>query len=172
MGVDVSFLDPSPSEFPSGWFSGRGRVKMSSNIFRSGGQCSAYVRVRIIMTVSVICMTKSDNENAYIMCTYVVVTIYHLSQWRVCVQDFRDISIYLYTYPYARTNTMHRAVGNRISMIHKIKFSNFLLIIFFYIRRYEGQKWLGGKRFTSNKRVIAQTDVYFEDHPKSFFLDN
>lgn len=69
MGVDVSFLDPSPSEFPSGWFSARGRVKMSSNIFRRGGQCGAYT-YSVIMTVAGICMTKSDNENAYIMCTY------------------------------------------------------------------------------------------------------
>lgn len=65
----MSFLDLSPSEFPSGWFSGKGRVKMSSNIFRRGGQCNA-AYVCVIMTVAGICMTKSDNENAYIMCTY------------------------------------------------------------------------------------------------------
>ena len=33
------------------------------------------------------------------------------------------------------------------------------------------KKWLGGQRFTSNEEVIAQTDAYFEDLPKSYFLD-
>ena len=31
------------------------------------------------------------------------------------------------------------------------------------------KKWLDGQRFTSNK-VIAQTDAYFEDPPKFYFL--
>ena len=31
------------------------------------------------------------------------------------------------------------------------------------------KKWLSGQRFTSNE-VIAQTDAYFEDLPKSYFL--
>ncbi|XP_023217030.1 histone-lysine N-methyltransferase SETMAR-like [Centruroides sculpturatus] len=33
------------------------------------------------------------------------------------------------------------------------------------------KKWLGGQRFTSNEMVIAQTNAYFEDLPKSYFLD-
>ena len=33
------------------------------------------------------------------------------------------------------------------------------------------KKWLRGQRFTSNKEGIAQTDAYFEDLPKSHFLD-
>ena len=33
------------------------------------------------------------------------------------------------------------------------------------------KKWLAGHRFTSNQEVIAQTDAYFEDLPKSYFLD-
>ena len=32
------------------------------------------------------------------------------------------------------------------------------------------KKCLGGQRFSSNE-VIAQTDAYFEDRPKSYFLD-
>ena len=32
------------------------------------------------------------------------------------------------------------------------------------------KKWLGGQRFASNK-AIAQTDAYFEDLPKSYFLE-
>ena len=32
------------------------------------------------------------------------------------------------------------------------------------------KKWLGGQRFTSNE-VIAQTDAYFEDLPKSYVSD-
>jgi len=31
------------------------------------------------------------------------------------------------------------------------------------------KKWLGGQRFTSNEEVIAQTNTYFEDFPKSNF---
>ena len=34
------------------------------------------------------------------------------------------------------------------------------------------KKWLGGQRYTLNKQVIAQTDAYFEDIPKSYFLDD
>ena len=34
------------------------------------------------------------------------------------------------------------------------------------------KKWLSGQRFTSNEEVIAQTYVYFEDPPKSYFLDS
>ena len=33
------------------------------------------------------------------------------------------------------------------------------------------QKWLGGQRFTSNEEVIVQTDAYFENLSKSYFLD-
>ena len=33
------------------------------------------------------------------------------------------------------------------------------------------KKCFGRQRFTSNEEVIAQTDAYFEDHPKSYFLD-
>ncbi|GBL91467.1 Histone-lysine N-methyltransferase SETMAR [Araneus ventricosus] len=33
------------------------------------------------------------------------------------------------------------------------------------------KKWLGVKRFMSYEEVIAQTDVYFEDFPKSYFFD-
>jgi len=31
------------------------------------------------------------------------------------------------------------------------------------------KKWLGGQRFTSNEEIIAQTNAYFEDFPKSYF---
>ena len=34
------------------------------------------------------------------------------------------------------------------------------------------KKWNGGQRFTSNEEVIAQTDAYFEDLPKSYFLND
>ena len=33
------------------------------------------------------------------------------------------------------------------------------------------KKWLGGQRFTSNEKVITQTDAYFKDLPKSYFLE-
>ena len=33
------------------------------------------------------------------------------------------------------------------------------------------EKWLGRQRFTSNEKVIAETDAYFEDLQKSYFLD-
>lgn len=33
------------------------------------------------------------------------------------------------------------------------------------------KKWLGGQRFTSNEELIAQTNAYFEELPKSYFLD-
>ena len=33
------------------------------------------------------------------------------------------------------------------------------------------KKWLGGKRFTSNEEVIDQTEAYFEEFDKSYFLD-
>lgn len=33
------------------------------------------------------------------------------------------------------------------------------------------KKWLGGKRFRSNDEVIAATEAYFNDFPKSYFLD-
>ena len=33
------------------------------------------------------------------------------------------------------------------------------------------KKWLGGQRFKSNEEVIVQTDAYFEDFLKSYFLD-
>ena len=33
------------------------------------------------------------------------------------------------------------------------------------------KKWLGGQRFTSNEEVVVETDAYFEDLPKSYFLD-
>jgi len=33
------------------------------------------------------------------------------------------------------------------------------------------KKWLGGKRFTSNEQVIDQTEAYFEEFDKSYFLD-
>jgi len=33
------------------------------------------------------------------------------------------------------------------------------------------KKWLGGKRFTSNEEVIDQTEAYFEEFNKSYFLD-
>ena len=32
------------------------------------------------------------------------------------------------------------------------------------------KKWLGRQLFTSNEKVIAQTDAYFENLPKSYFL--
>ena len=32
--------------------------------------------------------------------------------------------------------------------------------------------WLRGQRFTSNEEVVAQKDAYFEDLPKSYFLDD
>ena len=34
------------------------------------------------------------------------------------------------------------------------------------------EKWLSGQWFMSNEEVIAQTDAYFEDLPKSYFLDD
>ena len=33
------------------------------------------------------------------------------------------------------------------------------------------KKYLGGQWFTSNEEVIAQTDAYFEDLLKSYFLN-
>lgn len=33
------------------------------------------------------------------------------------------------------------------------------------------KKWLGGKRFTTNEEVIAETKAYFEGFPKSYFLE-
>lgn len=33
------------------------------------------------------------------------------------------------------------------------------------------KKWLGGKKFSSNEEVIAATEAYFHDFPKSYFLD-
>lgn len=33
------------------------------------------------------------------------------------------------------------------------------------------KKWLAGQRFTSNEEVIAETNAYFEDFQKSYFLD-
>jgi hypothetical protein len=33
------------------------------------------------------------------------------------------------------------------------------------------KKWLGGKRFDSNDEIISQTNNYFEDLDKSYFLE-
>ena len=33
------------------------------------------------------------------------------------------------------------------------------------------KKWLGGKRFYSNDEIISQTNTYFEDLGKSYFLE-
>ena len=33
------------------------------------------------------------------------------------------------------------------------------------------KKWYGGKRFDSNDEIISQTNVYFEDLVKSYFLE-
>ena len=33
------------------------------------------------------------------------------------------------------------------------------------------KKWLGGKRFYSNDEIISQTNTYFEDLEKSYFLE-
>jgi len=33
------------------------------------------------------------------------------------------------------------------------------------------KKWLGGKRFTSNEEVIVETEAYFAEFDKSYFLD-
>ena len=33
------------------------------------------------------------------------------------------------------------------------------------------KKWLGGKRFYSNDEIISQTNTYFEDLDKSYFLE-
>lgn len=32
------------------------------------------------------------------------------------------------------------------------------------------KKWLGGRRFTSNDDIIAQTNEYFAELPKPYFL--
>ena len=32
------------------------------------------------------------------------------------------------------------------------------------------KKWLDGQRFTTNEEVIAQTDTYFENLPKPYYL--
>jgi len=34
------------------------------------------------------------------------------------------------------------------------------------------KKWLGGKRFSSNKEVIAETEAYFKEFEKSYFLNS
>ena len=33
------------------------------------------------------------------------------------------------------------------------------------------KKWLGGKRFYCNDEIISQTNTYFEDLEKSYFLE-
>ena len=33
------------------------------------------------------------------------------------------------------------------------------------------KKWLGGKRFYSNDEIVTQTNTYFEDLEKSYFLE-
>ena len=33
------------------------------------------------------------------------------------------------------------------------------------------KKWLGGKRFYSNDEIISQTNTYFEELEKSYFLE-
>ncbi|EGI69773.1 Mariner Mos1 transposase, partial [Acromyrmex echinatior] len=33
------------------------------------------------------------------------------------------------------------------------------------------KKWLGGKKFTSNEQVIAETEAYFAEFDKSYFSE-
>ena len=33
------------------------------------------------------------------------------------------------------------------------------------------KKWLGGKKFTSNEEVIAETEAYFAEFDKSYFSE-
>jgi len=33
------------------------------------------------------------------------------------------------------------------------------------------KKWLGGKRFASNEKVIAETEAYFKEFDQSYFLN-
>jgi len=77
--------------------------------------------------------------------------------------------------PWQRTNSL---VRNRHSKTGRITlriaasstlFSRFGESDFFLFPNMK--KWLGGKRFTSNEEVIAETEAYFAKFDKSYFLD-